>query len=329
MASAPNESKSRRVVVVGSCNTDLIAYTPRFPLPGETLHGHSFETGFGGKGANQCVACAIRIAKGGDDGKIIPRVDMVAAVGNDFFGRETVENFKNHGVGVDHVTIMNGERTGCAPIWVNDEGENSIVIIGGANDKLSAEHIDAACSVLEDAHIVMTQLEISVDTTAHAMQLAHKKGRHSLTIFNPAPARKDLPEELLSECDIIVPNETEAEILTGIAVDCEDSADRAAAQLMAMGCKVVIITLGERGAFVATADGFRKMVAAPPAEKVVDTSGAGDCFLGSFAYCIAASGEEDVDKMCSQEVLLEACQYAVKCATMSVQGRGTQSSFDF
>ena len=295
------------VFVVGASNIDLIAYVPRFPAEGETLHGSKFETGFGGKGANQAVMAA----------KLGGTVGMLTCVGDDTFGKDTVGNYEKVGISTKHVHTIGNTATGVAPIFVNDAGQNCIVIVNGANDRITKEHVRGATSEISAAKAVVCQLEIPVEVSLEALKVA--KENNTLTIFNPAPARADLPNDIFQACDIIAPNEPEAELLTGEKVDSSEGAVRAARKLIDKGCKTVIMTLGKRGCLILSKDDLDSptFVGVPQKDDdVKDTSGAGDCFIGSLSYFIGKGLE-----------LPEACRRACYCATISVGGEGTQSSF--
>eukprot|EP00039_Didymoeca_costata_P019772 m.338872 g.338872 ORF g.338872 m.338872 type:complete len:348 (+) comp18576_c0_seq1:121-1164(+) len=303
------------VVVVGSCNVDLISYVPRFPGAGETLHGHRFQQGFGGKGANQCVMAA----------KLGIKTAMVAKVGKDSLGNEYVDNFHNLNVDTTHVSRASDAATGVAPIFVNEKsGENLIVVVGGANNKLSVRDIEKAKDMILNSKILMCQNEIEMDTTIAALKIA--KGSSSVrSIFNPAPAPADgiLPAEAYSLPDVFCVNETEAELMTGIKCE-EDSlakilnwAGEASAKLIALGANMVLITMGANGSFLmgGEIEGYLHVPVA--AVKAIDTTGAGDSFLGALAYFLARD-----------QLTLEECVHRANLvASKSVQKEGTQSSY--
>ncbi|XP_078398832.1 ribokinase isoform X4 [Cetorhinus maximus] len=196
-ANLPSDSVVFDVVVVGSCMTDLVSYTPRLPKAGETIHGHKFFIGFGGKGANQCIQAARLGAKSA----------MVSKVGKDSFGDNYIENFKSNGVSTVYVGQTDEASTGVAPITVNDEGQNAIIIVAGANLLLNSEDLERASQVIGCAKVVVCQLEIRPAITLEALKIAHKAG--AKTIFNPAPAVADLDPEFYKETDVFCCNETE------------------------------------------------------------------------------------------------------------------------
>ena len=291
-----------RICVVGAANMDLVSYVPRLPRVGETLHGHRFQMGFGGKGANQAVMAA----------RLGANVSMIAKLGRDVFGERTLDNFKEQGVDAGWVSFTQEAFSGVAPIAVDDRGDNSIIIVTGANDLLSAEDIEKAESAIRTAQVVVCQLEIEVDTTLAALRLAR---RHNVTtIFNPAPARSSLDPELYELSDVFCPNESEAEMLSGRTVASPEEAEAAAKTMLKGGAGSVILTLGERGCLVVT----QEVAEHVPVDRVtaVDTTGAGDAFVGSLAFCLARG-----------EGLAESAGVANQVAAISVQTRGTQTSF--
>jgi ribokinase len=290
------------VSVVGACNIDLISYVPRMPAIGETLHGTRFQMGFGGKGANQAVMAA----------KLGAKVTMISKVGRDVFGENTLRNFQKFGIDARHVHATDKAFSGVAPIAVDPEGHNSIVIVTGANDLLTIEEIQAAREEIAASHVLVCQLEVPVEISMAALRLARQAGVR--TIFNPAPARPDLPAEIYGLCDIVCPNESETEMLTGIAASSLDRCEASARELLRRGAGTVILTLGERGCIVVTGDSAHHI----PAQKVraVDSTGAGDAFVGSLAYFLA-----------NGLPLNGAADKAGAVATRSVLSPGTQTSF--
>lgn len=293
------------IVVVGSCNTDLISYVKRFPNPGETIQGSKFSMGFGGKGANQCVMAA----------KLGAKTAMVSKVGKDTFGDGHIKNFMDQGINIDYVFSTNESSTGAAPICVDETGQNSIVIVPGANLLLNSDDLGKAEEMISKAKVVICQLEIDPDITLAALKMARK---HKVkTVFNPAPA-VPLGKEFYQFSDIICPNETETEILTGCRVIDRDTAGVAAETLQKSGCHDVIITMGEMGAVVKEegVDGITHIC--PPIMEAYDTTGAGDAFIGSLAYFLATRPDLD---------LQECARRAVMIASESVKHPGTQTSF--
>ncbi|XP_002740450.1 ribokinase-like [Saccoglossus kowalevskii] len=294
------------IAIVGSCNTDLISYVPRLPKPGETIHGTKFSVGFGGKGANQCVMAA----------RLGVKVAMVSKVGDDSFGHDTIKNFQTNNVNTNHVSMTKEAATGVAPITVNTEGQNSIVIVSGANMLITEDDAKSALSQMPDLKVVICQLEISPHTSLAAMKYAKEKG--ILTIFNPAPAIPELDSQFYKYADIFCPNETETELLTGLPVTNITEAEKAALALLDKGCSKVVITLGTQGSVVVTSE-TRKAIHIPTNKvKAIDTTGAGDAFIGSLAYYLAHY----------PALPLEECiKRASHIASVSVCGAGTQTSF--
>ena len=290
----------KKIVVIGSTNTDMVIKAARIPAPGETILGGRFLMNPGGKGANQAVAAA---RLGGD-------VVFVAKVGDDLFGREARLLFAKEGIHAEHVFTDPSEPSGVALIMVDAKGENCISVASGANGALTPDDLEAARGEIEQAGVVLMQLETPVETVLCAAQWAAAKGVP--VVLNPAPACA-LPDALLTCLSMITPNESEAELLTGIKVGDDASAEAAAKALCAKGVKRVVITLGAKGSFV-YADGRGTHV---PAFKVeaVDTTAAGDVFSGALAVALT----ED-------RPLTVAVTFAAKAASVSVTRMGAQAS---
>ena len=289
-----------KIVVVGSSNTDMVIKAARLPAPGETVLGGDFFMNPGGKGANQAVAAA---RLGGE-------VCFVAKVGADIFGQQAVEGFRNEGIDTTFVAVDAERPSGVATISVDAQGENCIAVASGANDALSPADVDNARERIESAEVLLMQLETPLPTVQHAAVLAKQSGKR--VILNPAPAQP-LADELLALLDVITPNETEAEILTGIKVESIDDAERAARALQQKGLASVIITLGARGAFVLDGS-FTGLVAAPKVDPV-DTTAAGDTFNGALAVALAEG-----------QTIEAAVAFANKAAAISVTRLGAQAS---
>jgi len=289
-----------KITVIGSSNTDMIIKLERIPRPGETILGGEFVTAAGGKGANQAVAAA---RAGGD-------VTFVAHVGQDMFGEQAIAGFVKDGIHVEYVTRDSAAPSGVALIFVAKDGQNSIAVAGGANGRLCPEDVKRAERAIAGAGAVLMQLETPLETVQAAAELAARA--EAPVILNPAPARV-LPDQLLKLVSILTPNAIEAESLTGIAVTDEASAAQAADKLRARGVETVILTLGARGAFVATAS-TRQLVPGLPV-KAVDTTAAGDVFNGALAVAL---GED--------RPLLEAVRFANAAAAISVTRLGAQPS---
>ncbi len=301
IASSEMMAKQSFIAVVGSANVDLTTFNDVFPRPGETIFGKKFDLGFGGKGANQAVAARLCGAN----------VGMVAKVGSDLFGPATIKNFESQGIDATHVRIAEGVSSGVAPIFVDPHGQNRILVVKGANDTLSPEDVDAAAPLLRKADTIVMQFEVPLRTVYHTVKFAKANGIRCLV--NPAPAQPVDFEEL-GAADYLIPNESEAETITGMPVQSIDDAKKCAEFLLRQGIRRVVITLGERGSLVAGPDGMELI----PAFKVqaVDTTGAGDAFIGSFAVFL---GEGLPEK--------EAQRRANLYAALSTTKVGTQKSF--
>lgn len=261
------------IIVVGSLNMDLIVRTPRIPAPGETILGHTFSTAPGGKGANQAVAAA----------KLGAPVKLIGRVGADDFGKQLRSQLNAVGVDAQFVFEDAQAATGVALISVDDQGQNSIIVAPGANGRVTRQDVDSAREAIRAARVVIAQLEIPLDSVTYALRVAHDAG--ALTILNPAPARQ-LSSELLQNIDVIIPNETEAAQLTGLPVHDFDSAAQAAHALQQMGARSVIITLGDKGALWLNENADAQQVM-PFQVQVVDTTAAGDAFVGALGVALA------------------------------------------
>ena len=294
-------AKQPFIAVVGSANVDLTTFNDVFPRPGETIFGKKFDLGFGGKGANQAFAARFCGAN----------VGMVARVGSDLFGPATIRNFESQGIDASCVPITEGVSSGVAPIFVEPSGQNRIMVVKGANDRLSPEDVDAARSLLLKADTIILQFEIPLRTVYYTVQFARANGIRC--IVNPAPAQPvDFKE--LAAADYFIPNETEAEAITGMPVKSVEQAKLCAAFLLRQGVRRVVITLGEHGSLVAGPD---KTVFIPAFKvQAVDTTGAGDAFIGSFAVFLS-------EGLAEEEALRRANLYAA----LSTTKVGTQKSF--
>jgi ribokinase len=294
-------AKRPRIAVIGSANIDLTTFTNRFPKPGETIFGEKFDLGFGGKGANQAVAARLCGAE----------VFMVARVGEDLFGPATIENFRQQGIDSTYVKQVPGQSSGVAPIFVEPNGQNRIFVVKGANDALKPADVDAAAEMLKTVDCMVLQFEIPIETVYYAIGFARKHGIRS--ILNPAPAQ---PVEMnaLKDLDYLVPNESEAETITGASVKSVEEARTCAATLLSGGIRRVIITLGANGSLLTSRDGGEHV---PPFEvNSIDSTGAGDAFIGSFAVFLGEGITE-----------AEAVRRANLYAALSTTGVGTQKSF--
>jgi ribokinase len=258
-----------KIVVVGSFNMDLTAYMERLPRPGETVNGRQFVTGPGGKGSNQAVAAA----------RLGAEVTFIGRVGNDVFADSAINIWKQERINTEYVVRDPDYATGVAPIWVDDHGENSIVVVLGANLAVSPADIDRAADVIAQADILITQLEIHYDAAAYALKIAKEKGIR--TILNPAPARKLAPE-VLALVDFLTPNETELDMLAGKT---GSSVEEAARSLLTRESQTVVVTLGAQGAQWVNPSGTGQIPTFPV--KVIDSTGAGDAFNAGLAVSLA------------------------------------------
>lgn len=291
------------IVVIGSSNADLVVSTDRAPEGGETVLGNGFIINHGGKGANQAVA-VLRI--GGN-------VFFISKIGNDIFGSQIRRHFEEEGMDVSYVFTDMSASSGVALITVDKNAENRIVVVPGANSNLSEEDIDNARSIVEQGEIVVLQLEIPIPSVRYAVRMATSLGKK--VIVNPAPACP-LPAEFLRDIYLITPNETEACILTGIPVEDEASAQRAAAALLRQGVQNVVITLGSKGALVCNAE--VSMFIPAYRVKAVDTTAAGDVFNGALAVALSEG-----------RTLPDAVGFACAASAISVTRPGAQSSIPF
>src|SRR5256885_14678597 len=243
-------AKRPRIAVVGSANVDLTTFTDQFPKPGETIFGQKFDLGFGGKGANQAVASKLCGAE----------VFMVARVGSDLFGPATIQNFKKLGIDATYVKQVEGVSSGVAPICVEASGQNRIFVVKGANDELKPADVDAAAETLKSVDCIVLQFEIPLETVYYAVAFARKNGIRC--IMNPAPGQP-IDLKAIQDLDYFVPNESEAETITGMPVKHLDDARKCAQKLVADGIRRVIITLGANGSLPATRDGLEHLPAFP------------------------------------------------------------------
>ncbi len=292
----------KKIVVVGSSNTDLIIKVPEIPRPGETLLGGEFMTFPGGKGANQAVAAA---RAGGD-------VVFIAAVGDDSYGEEAIKGYRLDHINTENIKVCKGVPSGVAMITISDSGENAITVASGANALLSPEDLEEVEESFQEAAYMLIQLETPLETVQKAVELC--ADLNTRVILNPAPAA-ELPDEILEKVSIITPNETEAERLTGIIVSDELSAAEAAEALHNRGIETVIITMGASGAYLSDRTTGTQTLIPGFSVKAVDTTAAGDVFNGQLAVSLAEGRE-----------LQGAVMEAHAAAALSVQKLGAQSS---
>lgn len=294
------QTSRRQILVVGSSNTDMVIKAAHLPRPGETILGGTFFMNPGGKGANQAVAIA----------RLGGSVTFICKTGSDIFGHQSQQLFEEEGINTSYVFSDSGNPSGVALITVDEKAENCIVVASGANANLLPSDLAKAEEAIEQADLILMQLEVSMETVCFVADIAWQKGKK--VILNPAPAHP-LPADLLSHLYLITPNETEAEMITGVKITDESSAGEAARLLSEMGVQHVIITLGSKGALIYS-DGKAEMV---PALKVeaVDTTAAGDVFNGALTVALSEGRS-----------LKEAARFACKASAISVTRVGAQSS---
>ncbi len=286
------------VAVVGSLNLDLVTTTERRPQAGETLTGRSFATFVGGKGLNQAIAAA---RMGG-------RTHMAGRVGSDDFGQRLLQTLQHESIDCTFVTEDAAASTGTATIVVDGSGDNSIIIVPGANGHLSSDDVERAADMIRSADVLVLQLEVPLDAVQRAAEIAHAAGVRVL--LNPAPARP-LPDALLQLLDVLVPNETETELLTGLSVADDGSAATAARSLLGRGVGAVVLTLGARGALLATTDTTERVPGFHV--QVVDTTAAGDAFCAALAVQLATG-----------QALREAVSYANAAGALATTVLGAE-----
>jgi ribokinase len=296
-----------KICVLGSINIDIILNVKKMPQVGETIFGENLKNASGGKGANQAIAAS----------RCGAEVRMIGKIGNDNSGNSLIEALVKDSIDVKYVGIDANSPTGTALITVNEEGNNSIIVVPGANMAISHEEILAAKKIIEDSDLVISQFETPIQATIDAFKIAKEK--KVITILNPAPA-KTIPDELYSLTDILAPNETEIYELSGVKVENLKDAKKAADMFLQKGVKYVIITLGEKGAALIEKDRVQLV----PAYKVtaVDTTAAGDSFIGALASIV------NKDTL-SFDNLIEAIKFGNKVSSVVVQKEGAQPSIPY
>ena len=289
----------KKICVIGSLNMDLVVNVDEMPKKGQTLIGNSFKEVPGGKGANQAVAIA----------RLGAEINMIGKVGNDSFGQTLINQLKTDNVNTDHIHIENCS-SGVAMITVDKNAENSIVVAPGANFKVLEEDIDKCIDGIKESEIVVLQLETPINTIKYALEKS--KEFNKFTILNPAPAVK-LEDDIIKNVDLLTPNETELEILSGVKINCEEDIKKAAQVMIQKGVKQLIVTLGSKGSLYIDKDNmkFKKSYKV----KAIDTTAAGDSYTGALA--VALSQDKDIE---------EAMDFASKVGALSVMKEGAQSS---
>ncbi len=288
------------ITVIGSLNVDLVTNTSRMPKVGETIMGKSFKQVPGGKGGNQADAIA----------KLGSKVKMVGCVGEDELGNMLVQSLQKDGVDVSDIVRAKGVSTGIASITVDNDGNNCIIVVAGANNMLTAERIQKAVNAIKEASVVVAQLEVPIETVKYALKTAKQLGK--TTILNPAPAA-ELDDEMLASIDILIPNETELEAISGIKATNDEDIFSAAQLLINKGVRELIVTLGDKGCIHVTRQGSNTYKAYKV--KAVDTTAAGDSFIGALAAAISEG-----------KVLKDAIAFATAVGALTVTKEGAQSS---
>jgi ribokinase len=293
--------KESDIVVIGSNMIDLISYIDRMPVEGETVEAPDFEMGYGGKGANQAIAAA----------RLGSKVSMISMVGNDAFGQQQLDNFKKNNIDIKGVGIGT-KNSGTAPIFVDKSSDNRILIIKGANNELTPRVLDKQLDIIKSTKLIVLQQEIPLETNYHAIDLANQ---YSVPVLlNPAPANEKLDIDYVKKVDFFAPNETELAALTNLPTDNLEQMKKAARYLVSLGVKNLIVTLGSKGVLWITKE--TEQVIHSIKVKAVDTTGAGDSFVGAFAHYYSVG--EDIPT---------ALRHANEYAAITVTKRGTQKSY--
>jgi ribokinase len=295
--------QAKKIVVIGSCNTDMVIKADRLPVPGETILGGTFFMNPGGKGANQAVAAA----------RLGGNVTLISKTGNDVFGKQSVSLYNSENINTDFIFSDPKHPSGVALITVDSNGENCIVVASGANASLSPLDMNKASAEIESSELVLMQLEIPIETVEYVAEMANKKGIR--VILNPAPARA-LSNDLLKHIFIIIPNKSEAEILSGIKVYDIESAKQAANIISAKGVNIVVITLGAQGALIKEYDNYHFVEATKV--DALDTTAAGDTFCG--AVCVGLSEGKSI---------LDSVKLAARASAITVTRMGAQASIPY
>lgn len=294
---------NNKIIIIGSCNTDMVIKSGRLPIPGETIIGGTFLMNPGGKGANQAVAAA---RHGG-------KVTFISKIGNDVFGKQSIELFNSEDINTDFIFSDSKAPSGVALIMVDSHGENCITVASGANGNLSPSDIEKTEEEIKTASFVLMQLEIPIETVEFAAEFASKNGIP--VILNPAPART-LSDKFLKNIYLVTPNETEAEILSGIKVTNFEQAKQAADIISAKGVENVIITMGAMGVFIKDKNQYYSLAATKV--MAIDTTAAGDCFSGTLCVCLSEG-----------KTIFEAAKTAAVASAICVTRMGAQSSIPY
>lgn len=290
----------KKIIVLGSCNTDMVIKSDRIPVPGETILGGAFMMNSGGKGANQAVAAA----------RLGGNVTFIAKTGNDLFGKQAIQQYKEEGIDTQYIVSDPNLPSGVALITVDKNGENCIVVAMGANSSLIPADFKKAEEELKTAEVLLMQLETPIETIEYAAQFANENGVK--VILNPAPAQS-LSDSLLKNLYMLILNETEAELISGIKVDDFADARKAATAICEKGVEKVIITMGSRGSLLKDENNFEEVSAYKV--NAADTTAAGDTYCGAVAVAIAEG-----------KSLLEGIKFATKCSAVTVTKMGAQAS---
>lgn len=289
------------ITVVGSNMIDMQVFIKRMPLDGETVEAPDFSLGYGGKGSNQAVAAS----------KLGSSVKLITVVGNDDFGKQQLENYRNHGINTDCISVDN-KISGVAPIFVKEDGENSIIIVKGANNELTPQKSRDYEQIIADSKLVVLQQEIPLETNNEVINMANEN--KVPVLLNPAPASDEVTLENISKVQFYAPNETELAKISGLPTNSIDEIKVAAKKVVDAGVNNVIVTMGEKGVLFVNQN--EEQIIPENKVDVVDTTGAGDAFIGSFAHYYT-----------SGESIVEALQHANLYAALTIKKRGTQKSY--
>ena len=301
--------KDAKVIsVLASINVDLVVEVEHFPKPGETIKSDGIEKHFGGKGANQAIAAR----------RVGAKVNILGKVGQDELGKEYISHFNENDISTNNILCSDNKSTGQAIINIDKNGENNIIVVSGANSGLSNEDVDVFCEKLEETDVAISQFEVPLNVTEKFLKLAKEK--KCITVLNPAPAQK-IPESLNSYVDISIPNENELKMITDHEVDTMEQIEQAARDIIQNGIPYIIVTLGENGTLIVSDTESLHI----PAKRVhaIDTTAAGDTFIGAFSYKMAEAKEINM------YTLKESAEFATKASALTVQKKGAQASIPY